>query len=81
MKANMCIEILHTACPTKIYMLIHQSNPCKCTQSRIGLLQREMQTQEYSAEKLFTSLSPLPFNVCSERIIDFHFLSANKILG
>ena len=27
-----------------------------------------------------TSLLPPPFNACSERIIDFHFLSANKIL-
>ena len=27
-----------------------------------------------------TSLLPPPFKACSERIIDFHFLSANKIL-
>ena len=26
------------------------------------------------------SLLPPPFKACSERIIDFHFLSANKIL-
>ena len=25
-----------------------------------------------------TSLSPFPFKACSERIIDFHFLSANR---
>ena len=29
---------------------------------------------------LLTNSSPFPFKVCSERIIDFHFLSAYKIL-
>ena len=27
MKAKTCVQIMHTACPTKIYMLMHQSNP------------------------------------------------------
>ena len=33
-KANTCIQILHTACPTKIYMLIHQSSPLCPEQNR-----------------------------------------------
>ena len=78
MKANTCIQILHTACPTKIYMLIHQLNPLRPEQNR-ALTKKDADSRVL--RNSLTSLLPLPFKVCSERIIDFHFLCAYKILG
>ena len=77
MKANTCIQILHTACPTKIYMLIHQSNPLRPEQNR-ALTKADADSRVLrNSLQVFIATS---FKACSERIIDFHFLSTNKIL-